>query len=98
MDDGPGIGVDSSGNAYVTGVTTSTNFPTTVGAFQTTLSGTADTFVAKIVEAPSDLITDLIATVNSFNLRDRIDDSLVAKLEAAQDSLAANKITAACRT
>jgi hypothetical protein len=33
---GPAIAVDSAGDAYVTGVTTSTNFPTTPGAFQTT--------------------------------------------------------------
>jgi hypothetical protein len=32
---GPGIAVDSAGDAYVTGTTTSANFPTTPGAFQT---------------------------------------------------------------
>jgi len=35
QDFGTGIAVDSSGNAYITGLTGSLNFPTTAGAFQT---------------------------------------------------------------
>jgi hypothetical protein len=39
-------------NAYVTGLTASTNFPTTPGAFQPTFAGGFwDVFVAKITEA-----------------------------------------------
>jgi uncharacterized repeat protein (TIGR01451 family) len=38
------IGVDSSGNAYVTGTTTSTNFPVTNSAFQKTNPGGTCTF------------------------------------------------------
>ena len=45
---GSGIAVDVNGNAYVTGQTASTNFPTTPGAFQATLGGATDGFVAKI--------------------------------------------------
>ena len=41
------IAVDSTGNAYVAGGT-STNFPLTEGAFQTSLRGNADAFIAKI--------------------------------------------------
>ncbi len=43
------IAVDSSGNAYVTGTTFATNFPTTAGAFQTALGGgESDGFVTKL--------------------------------------------------
>ncbi len=47
-DVGFGIALDGSGNAYVTGYTLSTNFPTTTGAFQTTSGGYYDTFVTKL--------------------------------------------------
>ncbi len=46
-DGGTGVALDGSGNVYVTGYTNSTNFPTTVGAFQTTYGGSGDVFVAK---------------------------------------------------
>lgn len=46
---GTGIALDDSGNAYVTGYTTSTDFPTTTGAFDETWNGgISDGFVAKI--------------------------------------------------
>ncbi|MDQ6777711.1 MAG: SBBP repeat-containing protein [Actinomycetota bacterium] len=50
-DTGRGIAVDSSGDAYVTGDTTSsgaTPFPTTTGAFQTTSGGTEDAWVTEL--------------------------------------------------
>ena len=43
-----GIAVDSAGSAYVAGTTKSTNFPKTLLAFQQSLKGGADAFVAKI--------------------------------------------------
>jgi hypothetical protein len=46
-DNSNGIAVDASGNAYVTGGTQSTNFPT-ASALQSTLRGAENIFVAKI--------------------------------------------------
>jgi hypothetical protein len=42
------IAVDSTFNAYVAGSSTSTNYPTTTGAFQTTLGGTGNAIVSKL--------------------------------------------------
>src|SRR6185503_5418172 len=55
-----GIAVDSTGNAYLTGTTFSTNFPVTPGAFQSTIGNpgvrAADVFVAKLNPAGSGLV------------------------------------------
>jgi hypothetical protein len=48
VDEGTGIAVDAAGRAYVTGVTYSSDFPVTPGAFDTSLSG-ADAFVVKLL-------------------------------------------------
>jgi Beta-propeller repeat len=57
-DYGYGIAVDSSGNAYVTGKTTSTEatFPVTVGPDLTYNGGTEDAFVAKVNAAGTALV------------------------------------------
>lgn len=46
-DIGNSIAVDASGNAYVTGYTTSSNFPR-LNAFQTTRNGSFDSYVTKL--------------------------------------------------
>ena len=51
-DFGHGIAVDGSGNAYVTGYTNSTNFPTT-NPLQASNGGGTDAFVTKINAAGS---------------------------------------------
>ena len=51
-----GIAVNGSGNAYVTGNTGSTDFPTTPGAYQTTNPGNTDAFVAQVNATGSALV------------------------------------------
>jgi len=51
-DHGNGIALDSAGDAYVTGGSASSDFPTTVGALQTAFGGGAsDAFVTKLTAA-----------------------------------------------
>jgi hypothetical protein len=51
-DSGTGIAVDASGNAYVTGFTSSSNFPTLSG-YQTSNAGAENAFVAKLSSSGS---------------------------------------------
>ena len=47
-----GLALDALGNAYVTGITNSSDFPTTAGAFQTVFrGGFSDVFITEIVPA-----------------------------------------------
>jgi hypothetical protein len=51
-----GVAVDNSGQTYVTGTTGSSDFPTTSGAFDVTLDGEEDAFIAKFDLKGSDLL------------------------------------------
>ena len=51
-----GVAVDSSGNAYVTGYTGSTNFPHTSGVLQPENAGGYDAFVTKIAPSGTALV------------------------------------------
>jgi hypothetical protein len=65
-DQGYGIAVDSLGNAYVTGYTASSNFPATEGAFQTSLAGGQNAFVAKFENTLEAQIVNLQNTVKGL--------------------------------
>ena len=54
-DAGAGIAVDGTGSAYVTGTTSSTNFPTQ-SAYQATIAGTNNVFVTKLAPAGNALV------------------------------------------
>ena len=57
-DQGQAIALDPMGATYVTGLTSSTSFPTTPGAYDTSYNGSQDAFVTKLltVGAPARLV------------------------------------------
>ncbi|HZT68609.1 MAG TPA: SBBP repeat-containing protein [Terriglobia bacterium] len=55
-DFGTGIALDSSGDAYITGYTSSANFPTTSGAYKTSYAGNTDAFLTKLDPSGATLI------------------------------------------
>ena len=77
-DQGVGIAVDAAGNAYVTGKTQSTDFPTTPAAFQATFgSGFARAFVTKLNPTGSALLySTYLGGTNDDEGRDIALDSL----------------------
>ena len=74
-DQGFGIVLDGNGNAFITGMTSSADFPATPGTFQSTYKGATDSFVAKIsdISNPPPVITSISPTAflaggSSFSL------------------------------
>ena len=64
-DDGNAIAVDTSGSAYVTGNTDSTNFPT-ASPFQATKAGSSDAFIVKISDVAVGCTFSIAPTSESF--------------------------------
>ncbi|MFZ1929210.1 MAG: SBBP repeat-containing protein [Candidatus Sulfotelmatobacter sp.] len=61
-----GLAVDTGGTAYVTGTTTSTNFPTSAAGFQTTpLAGTACTPLIASISAPCHVFVSALSGLDS---------------------------------
>jgi hypothetical protein len=56
FDQGYSIAADGVGNAFVTGFTTSADFPTTPGSFQPASGGSTDAFVSKLNPSGSALV------------------------------------------
>ncbi len=71
-----GIAADSAGNAYVGGYTTSTDFPVTSNAYQQTLVGGGNCFIAKIIPTGSALAwSTYLGSGNSYPAGIDIDGS-----------------------
>jgi hypothetical protein len=71
VDEGRAITVDHAGDAYLTGYTYSTEFPSTPGSFDATLNGEFDAMVAKfdigmIDTSPPEAIDDLSISVENL--------------------------------
>jgi hypothetical protein len=67
------LAVDNTGHAYVTGHTTAVDFPTTPGAFSTTLSGFGDAVVFKLSPDGSALVySTFIGGTGEGNVEDQV--------------------------
>jgi len=62
-----GLAFDSFGNVYIAGRTSSTNFPTTVGAYTTALAGGTDGFITKINATGTGLLYSTYLGGNVFD-------------------------------
>jgi hypothetical protein len=71
------IDVDSKGNAYLTGYTYSSNFPTTFGTYDTSYNGFADAFIVKLDQSGSNLLysTYIGDTNNDYSTAIKINSS-----------------------
>jgi uncharacterized protein (TIGR03437 family) len=67
-DSGAGIALDSAGNAYVTGTTSSADFPVSETAFQKTIKGGSDVFAAKLSADGSQLVYSTLIGGTSTDL------------------------------
>ncbi|HHT18370.1 MAG TPA: hypothetical protein GXZ72_02245, partial [Methanobacterium sp.] len=63
---GYGVAVDGDGNAYITGETSSTDFPTTSDAYQTSYAGFGDAFVSKLNPSGTGLVYSTYLGGNNY--------------------------------
>ena len=85
-----GIAVDFAGNAYIAGVTSSDNYPTTSGALKVALSGPSDAFVTKLNAAGNDLVYSTFLGGSDADTATAIDIDLVGNAYVAGDTRSAD--------
>ena len=61
------ITVDAVGNTYISGATNSSNYPTTVGAFQTNFHGISDGYITKLNPSGNQLVFSTYLGGNKFD-------------------------------
>ena len=97
--EGSAIAVDPLGNPYLTGTTTASDFPTTAGAFQASLAGIQNAFVAKLENSAQAQVTNLQSTVKNLvstaKLSPAFAQLLLGPLNAAMAALGPAPATAA---
>lgn len=71
-EDAVSLAIDSEGNVFVTGFTTSLDFPTTSGAYQRSLLGAQDSYVTKLASTGSSLVYSTYLGGTSDDLGDSI--------------------------
>ena len=79
---GKAIALDSVGNAYIAGSTSSVNFPVTTAAYDTTQNGGTDAFVTKISASGSTLVySTYLGTSSSDSAHDiAVDSNGIARI------------------
>ncbi len=87
IDSGFGIAADASGNAYVMGVSDSTNFPTATPFQSANGGGTADLFIAKIRTGPT-ITAAMIQGKKLFVSGGGFDDGAKIRLNGEQQKTA----------
>ncbi|MET0624645.1 MAG: SBBP repeat-containing protein [Pyrinomonadaceae bacterium] len=90
---GEGIAVDSAGNAYVTGVTNSTNFPT-ANPIQAALAGGGDNFITKLNAAGTALVYSTYLGGSDFEIAEGIAVDSSGNAVITGDTRSANYPTA----